>query len=231
MPAKSRRRFPPLTSRWSLLPGSRETEDTGASGRKEEMKDLSRADFMKAGVATVASLGLIGALGNAKSSAQGQGSEVDIERKLKELKMPLPKAPKPVGAYVAARKSGNLLFISGQLPFVEGKLLYQGGKVGREVSIEQGQGAFRICALNALAQAKAYLGDLGKISGILKIVGYLCCAEGFVDHAKVLNGASEFFAEVLGKEVGAHTRMVMGVESLPLGTAVALEVTMEVAEG
>jgi enamine deaminase RidA (YjgF/YER057c/UK114 family) len=194
------------------------------------MKELSRADFMKAGVATVASLGLIGVLGNAKSSGQGQGS-VNVEQKLKELGLQLPKAPKPVGAYVAARKSGNLLFISGQLPFAEGKLLYQGGKVGKDVTIEQGQMAFRACALNALAQAKQYLGDLGRISGILKIVGYLCCAEGFVDHAKVLNGASEFLAQVLGKEVGAHTRMVMGVQSLPLGTAVALEVTMEVTEG
>ena len=148
-----------------------------------------------------------------------------------ESAQPVPQAPKPVGAYVAARKSGNLLFISVQLPFVEEKLLYTGGKVGREISIEQGQAAFRACALNVLAQAKQYLGSLGKVSGILKIVGYLCCAEGFVDHAKVLNGASEFFVEALGAERGAHTRVVMGVQSLPLGTPVALEVTMEITEG
>jgi enamine deaminase RidA (YjgF/YER057c/UK114 family) len=194
------------------------------------MKELSRADFLKAGVVTVASLGLIGVLGNTKSSGQGHGS-VNVEQKLKEMGLQLPEAPKPVGAYVAARMSGNLLFISGQLPFAEGKLLYQGGKVGRDVSIEQGQTAFRTCALNAFAQAKQYLGDLGRISGIVKIVGYLCCTEGFVDHAKVLNGASEFLVEVLGAQKGAHTRMVMGVQSLPLGTPVALEVTMEVTEG
>ncbi len=191
------------------------------------MRELSRRSVMKAGAVTLASLGLIGVVGSSKSSGQDQG---EIEQKLKELGMPLPKAPKPVGAYVASRKSGNLLFISGQLPFAEGKLTCK-GKVGQEVSIEQGQAAFRLCALNALAQAKDNLGDLGRISGILKIVGYLCCVEGFVDHAKVLNGASEFFVQVLGKEKGGHTRMVMGVQSLPLGTAVALEVWMEVAEG
>ena len=193
------------------------------------MREFSRRSVMKAGVVTLASLGLIGVVGSTKSSGQAQGSG-DIEERLKELGMPLPKAPKPVGAYVATRKSGNLLFISGQLPFAEGKLTCK-GKVGQEISIEQGQAAFRLCALNALAQAKENLGDLGRISGILKIVGYLCCAEGFVDHAKVLNGASEFFVQVLGKEKGGHTRMVMGVQSLPLGTALALEVLMEVTEG
>lgn len=155
---------------------------------------------------------------------------MDIEQRLRDLGIQLPKAPKPVGAYVAARKSGNLLFISGQLPFAEGKLLYQGKMVGREVSIEQGQAAFRACALNALAQAKEFLGDLERIAGILRVVGYLYCAVGFVDHAKVLNGASEFLVQVLGMEKGKHTRMVMGVRSLPLGAAVALEVLMEVTE-
>ena len=193
------------------------------------MRKISRRSVMKAGVVTLASLGVIGVVGSTKISGQAQGSGGDIEQKLKDLGMPLPKAPKPVGAYVATRKSGNLLFISGQLPFAEGKLTCK-GKVGQEISIEQGQTAFRLCALNALAQAKENLGDLGKISGILKIVGYLCCAEGFIDHAKVLNGASEFFVQVLGMEKGGHTRMVMGVQSLPLGTAVALEVWMEVTE-
>ena len=194
------------------------------------MKKVNRAGFMKAGAAMVASLGLVGVAGKAQGARPGPAS-VNIERKLKEMGLSLPQAPKPVGAYVAARKSGNLLFVSVQLPFVEGKLLYPGGKVGREVSLEQGQAAFRACALNVLAQAKQYLGSLGRVSGILKIVGYLCCAEGFVDHAKVLNGASEFFVAALGAEIGAHTRMVMGVQSLPLGTPVALEVTLEVTEG
>ena len=193
------------------------------------MREFSRRSVMKGGAVTLASLGLIGVLGSGKSPAQAQGSG-DIEQKLKDMGMPLPKAPKPVGAYVATRRSGNLLFISGQLPFAEGKLTCK-GKVGQEVSIEQGQAAFRQCALNALAQAKESLGDLGRISGILKIVGYLCCVDGFVDHAKVLNGASEFFVQVLGMEKGGHTRMVMGVQSLPLGTALALEVLMEVSEG
>ena len=192
------------------------------------MRELNRRGIIKAGMVTLASLGLVGTLGKSRSSAQSEAS-LEIEQRLKNLGMQIPKAPKPVGAYVATRKSGNFLFISGQLPFAEGKLTCK-GKVGQDVSIEQGQAAFRLCALNALAQAKDSLGDLGRVSGILKIVGYLVCTEGFTDHAKVLNGASEFFVQVLGKEVGGHTRMVMGVESLPLGTAVALEVTMEVKE-
>jgi len=105
------------------------------------------------------------------------------------------------------------------------------GKVGREVGIEQGQAAFRACALNVLAQAKQILGSLDRVSGILKLVGYLCGVDGFVEHAKVLNGALEFFVEALGPERGAHTRVVMGVQSLPLGTPVALEVTMEIMQG
>jgi YjgF/chorismate_mutase-like, putative endoribonuclease len=99
------------------------------------------------------------------------------------------------------------------------------------VSIEQGQAAFRACALNVLAQAKQNLGDLGRVSGVVKIVGYLCCDEGFVDHANVLNGASEFFVDVLGAEKGVHTRAAMGAQSLPMGAPVALEVTLEVKEG
>jgi enamine deaminase RidA (YjgF/YER057c/UK114 family) len=191
------------------------------------MKKLNRAGFLKAGAAMVASFGLINISGKAQNASSSQGSG-NIEQKLKEMGLSLPQAPKPVGAYVAARRSGNLLFISVQLPYVDGKILYTGGKVGREVSIEQGQTAFRACALNVLAQAKQNLGSLDKVSGILKLVGYLCCAEGFVDHAKALNGASEFFVEALGAEKGAHTRVVMGVQSLPLGTPVALEVTMEI---
>ena len=194
------------------------------------MKKLNRAGFMKAGAAVIASLGLGNISGRAQNARSGQGA-AGIEQKLKEMGLSLPQAPKPVGAYIAARKSGNLLFISVQLPYVEDKLLHAGGKVGREVSIEQGQAAFRACALNALAQAKQNLGSLNRVSGILKIVGYLCCTEGFVDHAKALNGASEFFVEALGAERGAHTRAVMGVQSLPLGTPVALEVTMEITEG
>jgi enamine deaminase RidA (YjgF/YER057c/UK114 family) len=99
------------------------------------------------------------------------------------------------------------------------------------VSIAQSQAAFRACALNVLAQAKQNLGDLGRVSRIVKVVGYLRCAEEFVDHPKALNGASEFFVDVLGAEKGVHARAVMGVQSLPLGAPVALDVTVEVKEG
>ncbi len=193
------------------------------------MKKLNRAGFIKIGASVAASLGFINILGKTQTRS-GLGA-TDVEQKLKEMGLSLPQAPKPVGAYVAARRSGNLLFISMQFPYVEGKLLQAGGKVGREVSIEQGQAAFRACALNVLAQAKQNLGNLSRVSGIVKIVGYLCCAEGFTDHAKALNGASEFFVEALGAEKGVHARAVMGVQSLPMGAPVALEVTMEVKEG
>jgi enamine deaminase RidA (YjgF/YER057c/UK114 family) len=190
------------------------------------MNKLNRAGFIKVGASLVASLGFLNFAGKAQTkTVQGVA---DIEQKLKEMGLSLPQAPKPVGAYVAARRSGNLLFISMQFPYVDGNLLQAGGKVGREVSIEQGQTAFRACALNVLAQAKQNLGNLNRVSGIVKIVGYLCCAEGFADHAKALNGASEFFAEALGTEKGVHARAVMGVQSLPMGAPVALEVTMEI---
>ncbi len=193
------------------------------------MRKLNRAGFIKGGAAFIASIGLVNSLGMTQTRS-GQPS-ADTEKRLKEMGLSLPQAPKPAGAYVAARRSGNLLFVSMQFPYVEGKMLYPGGKVGSAVSIEQGQAAFRACALNVLAQVKQNLGDLGKISGVVKIVGYLCCVEGFSDHAKVLNGASEFFVDALGAEKGIHARAVMGVQSLPLGAPVALEVTLEVKEG
>jgi enamine deaminase RidA (YjgF/YER057c/UK114 family) len=193
------------------------------------MKKLNRAGFIKRGAAFIASVGLANSLGETQTRSSQLSAE--IEKRLKEMGFSLPQAPKPAGAYVAARRSGKLLFVSMQFPYVEGKLLHPGSKVGREVSIEQGQAAFRACALNVLAQARQNLGDLGRVSGILKIVGYLCCAEGFVDHAKVLNGASEFFVDALGAEKGVHARAVMGVQSLPMGAPVALEVTIEVKEG
>ncbi len=192
------------------------------------MKKLNRANFIKSGVTAVASLAWFNA--SARTQMRSAQSAANVEQKLKEMGLSLPQAPKPVGAYVATRRSGNLLFISVQLPFVQDKLLYAGGKVGRELTIEQGQAAFRTCALNVLAQAKQSLENLGKVSGIVKIVGYLCCTEGFADHAKVLNGASEFFVAALGAEKGAHTRVVMGVQSLPMGAPVALEAIMETME-
>jgi enamine deaminase RidA (YjgF/YER057c/UK114 family) len=194
------------------------------------MKRMNRAVFMRAGAAAIATLGLSNISGRRQNPGSDQRTS-QVEQRLKEMGLSLPEAPKPVGAYIAARRSGNLLFISLQFPYVEGKVLFVGGRVGREVSIEQGQAAFRACALNVLAQAKQNLGSLDRVSGVLKIVGYLCCTDGFVDHAKVLNGASEFLVEALGKEKGMHTRSVMGVQSLPLGAPVALEVTLEVAGG
>jgi enamine deaminase RidA (YjgF/YER057c/UK114 family) len=152
---------------------------------------------------------------------------MEIEKRLEDLGMRLPEAPQPVGAYLPAQRSGPFLFISGQLPIAEGKICR--GRVGQDLSLEEGQSACRLCALNALAQAKAYLGDLEKITRVVKIVGYLRCSEGFADHAQVINGASELLVQILG-EKGRHARAVLGVASLPLDAAVELEVMLEVED-
>ena len=126
-----------------------------------------------------------------------------IENKLKELKIELPDAPEPVGAYVAYKKTNSLLFISGQLPVAKDGSVIK-GKLGKDLSLEQGQEASRLCALNILAQAKkAMNGDLNKIKGCVKITAFVNCTEDFKDHPKVINPASETLSAVFG-ESGKH---------------------------
>lgn len=148
------------------------------------------------------------------------------EDKLTVLGLSLPKPPAPVGAYLRARRTGNLLFLAGQIPFVEGKVKYS-GKVGGELELKEGYEAAKLCALNALSVMKAELGSLDRIVQLVRVTGFVCSAEGFTDQAKVVNGASELFGDVLG-EAGGHARIAIGVASLPLGAAVELEVIAEV---
>ena len=150
-----------------------------------------------------------------------------IENKLKELKIELPDAPEPVGAYVAYKKTNSLLFISGQLPVAKDGSVIK-GKLGKDLSLEQGQEASRLCALNILAQAKkAMNGDLNKIKGCVKITAFVNCTEDFKDHPKVVNPASETLSAVFG-ESGKHARAAVGTNSLPLGIAVEIDAVFEI---
>ena len=146
---------------------------------------------------------------------------MSVEENLKKLNINLPKAPDPVGAYVASKIVGNLVFISGQLPLDSGGKLIK-GKVGKELNIEQGQEAAKLCALNLLAQLKKICGSLDKVKGCVKLTGYVNSTDSFVDQPKIINGASDLISNIFGDE-GKHTRAAISVNSLPLGAAVEVD--------
>ncbi|MFQ5912579.1 MAG: RidA family protein [Nitrospinota bacterium] len=152
-------------------------------------------------------------------------ANLDVDSRLKALGIELPDPPSPVGAYVAVRRSGHLLFVSGQIPVAGGKPKFE-GKLGSEVSVEEGKEAARLCALNALAQIRKALGGWEGFGGVIRVSGYVASGENFTGQAQVMDGASELFAEVLG-ERGTHARLAMGVSELPLGVPVELEVIAE----
>lgn len=149
----------------------------------------------------------------------------EIEQKLAEMGFPLPAVAKPVAAYVPSVVTGNLCFTSGQLPFVDGALP-QVGKVGRDVSAEDAKDLARLCALNALAALKLAIGDLDRVTRIVKVVGFVSVVPEFTAIPGVINGASEFLGEVFG-DVGSHARSAVGVPALPLDSAVELEIIAE----
>ncbi len=154
----------------------------------------------------------------------GEGG-VDAYARLAELGLTLPQVVPPLAAYVPAVQSGNHVYVSGQLPMVDGKLPYT-GKVGAEVSPEQGADLARICALNALAAIDALVG-LGRVVKIVKVTGFVASAPGFTAQPLVINGASNLFGDVLGEQ-GRHARSAVGVAELPLGAPVEVEVIVEV---
>ena len=149
-----------------------------------------------------------------------------ILENLKKLNIELPKPPDPVGAYVAYKKTGKLLFISGQLPIgKDGKMIK--GKIGENLSLEDGEKAAKLCVINILAQAKkAVNGDLSKIKSCIKITGYVNSTDQFSDQPKVINPASETISAVFGDE-GKHARAAVSVNSLPLGAAVEIDAIFE----
>ncbi len=148
------------------------------------------------------------------------------EDKLHELGLHLPEVVKPLAAYVPAVRTGNLIFVSGQVPIVDGKLLLT-GKVGAEVTAEQAHGLAQRAALNGIAAAAAEAGGLDRITRVVKVTGYVACTPDFSGHPGVINGASELIGQVFG-DAGAHARAAVGVAALPLDAPVEVEMIVEV---
>jgi enamine deaminase RidA (YjgF/YER057c/UK114 family) len=151
-----------------------------------------------------------------------------IDQRLAELKIELPQAAAPVANYVPAVATGNLIFISGQVTVWNGEFKYI-GKLGRDISIEDGQAAARLCGLNILAQLKAALdGDLDRVTRCVKLGVFVNSAEDFTDQPKVANGVSDLMVEVFG-DAGKHARSAVGVNVLPLNLAVEVDAVFEIA--
>ena len=155
-----------------------------------------------------------------KSAANGPSARIN------ELGLVLPAPPKPLGTYVESTDSGNLLFLSGMLPIIDGKLAIS-GRLGDNLSVQEGQEAARVASLNALAAAKQHLGNLDRLKKLVKLTVQLATTEQFVDHAPVADGASNLFVQLFGPEAG-HVRLVYGVQSLPIGAPVVVEVIFEI---
>lgn len=153
----------------------------------------------------------------------------EIEARLKSLGLTLPPAASPVANYVPFQVAGDLLFVSGQLAkAADGTLVT--GLLGAGVSVEQGEAAARLCALNILAQVQAALGTLDRVAQVVKLTGFVAAAPGFADHPKVVNGASDLMVQVFGDK-GRHTRAAVGASSLPMGSAVEVEAIMRITAG
>ncbi|HEV8619945.1 MAG TPA: RidA family protein [Nitrospiraceae bacterium] len=151
---------------------------------------------------------------------------MSYERTLKELHLELPLPPQPLATYVPAVQAGDLLFLSGVLPMRDGQLAFS-GKLGSDLTVEQGIEAARLALLNALAIAKQELGTLDRITRVVKVVGYVASAEGFVQQPQVLNGASDLLVKIFG-ESGRHARVAVGAAELPRGAPVEIEVILSV---
>lgn len=149
----------------------------------------------------------------------------NFEQKIQELGLTLPPVAAPAGAYLPAIISGNLVFTAGQIPLVDGKLMAT-GKIGAELTAEQGKEIAQRCALNAVAAVKSVIGDLDRITRIVKVVGFVASTPDFTAQPTVINGASEFLQEVFG-EIGKHARSAVGVAALPLDAPVEIELIVE----
>ena len=151
---------------------------------------------------------------------------MSYEAKIKELGLAVPEAPKPVAVYAPGVQVGNFIYTSGQIPLVNGELKFK-GKVGKELTMEEGYEAAKICALNCLGVAKSLLGSLDKIERIVKVTGFVNSAPGFTSQPKVIDGASELLGEIFG-EKGRHARSAVGVAELPADAAVEVEMIIQV---
>ena len=151
---------------------------------------------------------------------------MNFENRIKELKINLPEAKPPVGSYVATKIVGNLLYISGQISISENGELIK-GKVGKDLSVDDGYKAAERCGLSIISQAKvACNGDLSKIKSCVKLTGFVNSTDNFTEQPKVINGASDLLASVFG-EAGMHTRAAVSANSLPLGVSVEVDAIFE----
>ena len=148
------------------------------------------------------------------------------EQRLREHGIALPSPPIPLGAYVEAVRSGNLVFLSGMLPVVEGKPQFL-GRVGEELTLQDGRKAAATACLNGLSAAKAFLGSLDDVTGVAKLGVFIATDGDFREHPKVAGGASELLRDIFGADK-LSTRIVLGVASLPLGMPIELELVLEV---
>jgi len=148
-----------------------------------------------------------------------------VEQRLSELGYVLPEVATPAGSYLPAMISGNLVFTAGQIPLVEGKLIAT-GKLGAAIDAEQGAAIAERCALNALAAIKSVLGDLDRVTQVVKVVGFVASVPEFTAQPTVINGASEFLQKVFG-DAGKHARSAVGVPVLPLDAPVEVELIVE----
>jgi enamine deaminase RidA (YjgF/YER057c/UK114 family) len=149
-----------------------------------------------------------------------------IEEKIKSIGIILPIPPTPAGSYIPVVKSGNLLYVSGQIPMINGKVAFT-GKVSDE-NIETAIESARICAINILAQIKKELGGFEKISKIVRLTGFVNSLPEFTQHPKVINAASDLFYEIFG-ESGKHSRIAVGVSSLPLNSMTEIDAIIEIS--
>ena len=151
---------------------------------------------------------------------------MSAEARLKELGITLPEQPRPVANYVPAVKVGNLLFVSGHGPYNDGTIK-MAGKLGNELTVEEGYAVARTVALNCLATIKAEIGSLDRVRRVVKLLGMVNCTEDFKEQPRVINGCSDLLAELFG-EAGKHARSAVGMQALPLGIPVEIEMIVEV---
>ena len=147
---------------------------------------------------------------------------------MKELEISLPTPPKPAGSYIPIVTSGNLVFVSGQIPMESGQMKYQ-GKVQDVQTIQKAKNASKLCIINALSQLNAYFGTLENVEKIVRISGFVNSEESFSDHPKVINAASELLVDIFG-EKGKHSRIAVGVSSLPLNATVEIDMIVEISQ-
>jgi enamine deaminase RidA (YjgF/YER057c/UK114 family) len=153
---------------------------------------------------------------------------MSAEDRLTELGIELPPLPPPAGLYAPCVQAGSLLFVSGQVPVQDGRPLRR-GKCGESVSPDEAATLARQCAIQALAVVRAQLGSLNNVRRVVRVGGFVASGEDFIEHPRVINGASQLLIDVFGEEAGRHARVAIGVAELPMGVPVEVEFLFEVA--